>query len=593
MKEELMEEARPEPLAGDDAGALPDDGAADGVETNAADGVETDAAAPADEDQAGDGVSVVRRVATWTITVLAGVFVLGALVAPFKVGRLEPGAFARLPVEGLLLVAVVVLAPARVRRPVALLAGAGIGLMAVMKAVDMGFYQVLNRPFDPVLDWVLVGSGVEFLDQSVGRGGAIAAVIGIVLLIGAVLSLMALSVLRLTRLVIRHNAAATCGIGVLGTAWVACAALGAQLVPGVPVASKNTAALTWAHTRQVANSIRDRQAFAKQAAVDAFRDTPGQNLLGGLRGKDVLLAFVESYGRSAVEDPRFASQVGAVLDDGSRRLRKAGFASRSGWLTSPTTGGGSWLAHSTLLSGLWVDNQQRYRSLVSSDRLTLNNAFRRADWRSVAFVPGVTRAWPEGDFFGYDQVYNAYQLGYRGPPFGFATMPDQYTLQAFQRLERSKPNHAPVMAEIPLVSSHAPWAPLPELVDWKDLGDGSVFRPIAKAGKRRATVWRDPARVRNEYRRSIEYTLGSLISYMEKYGDDDLVLVFLGDHQPVPIVTGEGASRDVPITVVARDPAVLDRISGWGWQDGLKPGPKAPVWPMHTFRDRFLTAFAR
>jgi hypothetical protein len=87
------------------------------------------------------------------------------------------------------------------------------------------------------------------------------------------------------------------------------------------------------------------------------------------------------------------------------------------------------------------------------------------------------------------------------------------------------------------------------------------------------------------------YSLNSLISYVETYGDDNLVLVFLGDHQPAPVVTGEDASRDVPITIVAHDPAVLDRISGWGWQDGLKPGPHAPVWRMDAFRDRFLTAF--
>jgi hypothetical protein len=78
---------------------------------------------------------------------------------------------------------------------------------------------------------------------------------------------------------------------------------------------------------------------------------------------------------------------------------------------------------------------------------------------------------------------------------------------------------------------------------------------------------------------------------VETHGSDNLVLVLLGDHQPAPIVTGEGASRDVPITIVARDRAVLDRISGWGWQDGLKPGPNAPVWRMDAFRDRFLTAF--
>jgi hypothetical protein len=99
------------------------------------------------------------------------------------------------------------------------------------------------------------------------------------------------------------------------------------------------------------------------------------------------------------------------------------------------------------------------------------------------------------------------------------------------------------------------------------------------------------AEARAGYRRAIAYSLRTLVSYVETYGDDDLVLVFLGDHQPAPVVTGPHAGRDVPVTVVARDPAVLDRIAGWGWQEGLRPGPDAPVWPMDAFRDRFLTAF--
>jgi hypothetical protein len=101
----------------------------------------------------------------------------------------------------------------------------------------------------------------------------------------------------------------------------------------------------------------------------------------------------------------------------------------------------------------------------------------------------------------------------------------------------------------------------------------------------------DPGRARDLYGRAIEYTLGTLISYVEEYGDEDLVLIFLGDHQPAPLVTGVAASRDVPITIVAGDPAVLAHISSWGWQDGLRPGAQAPVLPMHAFRDRFLTAF--
>ena len=266
------------------------------------------------------------------------------------------------------------------------------------------------------------------------------------------------------------------------------------------------------------------------------------------------------------------------------RLRSAGFSARSGFLSSPTAGGGSWLAHATLLSGLWIDNQQRYRTLVGSDRLTLNRAFQRARWRTAAAMPAIVRTWPEGGFFGYDKVYDSRNIGYRGPRFSYATMPDQYTLSAIQRSERARTE--PVMVETALVSSHAPWASIPRLVDWKDVGDGSVFDSMVTDEN---PPW--PAHIRTEYRRSIEYSLNSLISYVQTYGADDLVLVFLGDHQPASTITGPGAGRDVPITIVARDRRVLDRVSGWGWHDGLRPGPDAPVWPMSAFRDRFLTAF--
>ena len=38
-------------------------------------------------------------------------------------------------------------------------------------------------------------------------------------------------------------------------------------------------------------------------------------------------------------------------------------------------------------------------------------------------------------------------------------------------------------------------------------------------------------------------------------------------------------------------PAAIAWTSPWGWQDGLRPSPDAPVWRMSAFRDRFLTAF--
>lgn len=528
-----------------------------------------------------------RRAVALMTTALACLFVLFILTVPADFTHITPEEFVRIPVEGLFGIVLLVVLPARARRVVAVLGGVALGLLAIVKILDMGIDAIFYRPFDLVLDWPLFGPAVDYVDVTVGRAGAIGAVVAAVLLAVALIVLTTLSVVRLSRVAVRHRTATIRSVAVL-------AVLSFTLtLPGLPFASTTATAFAYEHAIAVRAGLQDQESFAEEAAVDAFRDTPGDQLLTALRGKDVVISFVESYGRSAVEHPELAPRITSVLDDGSRRLRDAGFASRSAFLTSPTAGGGSWMAQATLLSGLWIDNQQRYRNLVNSDRLTLPSAFGRADWRSVGVMPGITKAWPEGAFYDYDRIYAAADLGYRGPRFGYSTMPDQYTLSAFQRSERATPGHSPVMAAIPLVTSHAPWPTAPRQVDWADVGDGSVYHSMPSSDDERmeSILGRDPTQVRADYARSVEYSLSTLISYVQTHGDDNLVLVFLGDHQPAQLVTGEGASHDVPITVVARDPAVLDRISDWGWEDGLKPGPQAPVWRMNDFRDRFLTAF--
>jgi len=182
-------------------------------------------------------------------------------------------------------------------------------------------------------------------------------------------------------------------------------------------------------------------------------------------------------------------------------------------------------------------------------------------------------------------------VGYRGPRFGYPTMPDQYTLDAFQRLELAGRDRRPVMGEIDLISSHAPWSRTPHMIEQARVGDGSVFEGMPEQAPSKTVIWRSPERVRAAYGQSIEYSLDALVTFLETYGDDDTVVVFLGDHQPATIVSGENADHDVPVTVVARDPKVLDRIHGWGWDPGLRPRPDAPVWRMDSFRDRFLAAF--
>jgi hypothetical protein len=515
--------------------------------------------------------------------VAAGV-VLVALLVPDDLAGLGPAALARVPVEVLVAAAVALALTGRARRVAAVAAGVLLGLLTVLKLVDLGFSATQGRSFDLLLDWPLLGSATGVVEDSVGRPGAVGAVAGTGLLVAGLVAATTAATLRLTTVVAAHRTAtvrATAGLG---------AATLVLTLAGVPAAAHTGAVVAYDRAGDVRSGLHDRAEFARRLAADPYAGVPGDDLLTALRGKDVVVAFVESYGRAAVEDPRIAPPVTAALDRGTRELAAAGYGARSAYLTSSVVGGGSWLAHATLLSGLEVGTQQRYRTLTSSDRLTLPAAFAKAGWRTVSVEPAVDAPWPEAAFYGYAGRHDGTNLGYRGPRFSYSPMPDQYALAAFQRAERSRPE--PVMAEITLTSSHSPWTPVPRLVPWAEVGDGSVFAdPANRTGGPGSSVLGSADRLRTAYRDSVVYSIGTLVDYVRTYGDDDLVLLFLGDHQAAPIVTGAGAGRDVPVTIVTRDRTVLARTDGWGWDDGLRPASDAPVWPMAAFRDRFLSTF--
>jgi hypothetical protein len=520
------------------------------------------------------------------LSVVALLFVWAALAAPNHPDDFNVSGFARLPLELLVVVAAAALLPPTPRRVLAVLAGAVLSVLVVVKVLDIGFFTAFDRPFRPVDDSTYVGTGIETLRDAVGTSSADLLVAGAAVLIGALLIAPVLAMSRVTRVAAGHRAWALRAAGALGVVWVA------LHVAGAPLAASSDAALAVDEVQAVRDGLAHRAALAREIAHDRFGATPGDRLLTGLRGKDVLLVFVESYGRSAVQGSSFSPPIDAELRRGTGQLRAAGFSSRSGFLTSPTFGGLSWLAHSTLQSGVQVDGQGRYNELVGNDRLTLTRAFSRAGWRTAATDPANRRAWPEGtSFYHYNSIYDRRNLGYRGPGYGVAPMPDQYTLLALQRLELGKRHRPPLFAEVDLISSHAPWTRIPRLISWRNVGDGSIFNRVPDEEATQASLFGDAKRARAAYGHSIEYSLSALFSFVRHYGDKNLVLVVLGDHQPATLVSGQGASHDVPISVIAHDPKVMDQIGGWGWQSGMLPSPKAPVWPMATFRDRFLGAF--
>jgi hypothetical protein len=519
-------------------------------------------------------------------TVLALVFVWVALVAPDNPVLLTPGAFVRLPLELLVVVALAGLLPAVPRRVLAVVAGVVLGALLVVKVLDMGFLTAFDRPFDPVSDSTYVGIGIETLRNAIGSSSAYIAVVVIGVLFAGLVCIPVLALLRLTRVAAGHRGWALPAAAALGVVWVA------LRVAGAAIPSTSAYALVAYEVRAVQGGLHAHEILAREIPRDRFRATPGDRLLTGLRGKDVLLLFVESYGRVAVQDSSFSPGVDAVLDRGTAQLRAAGFSSRSAFLRSPTFGGLSWLAHSTLQSGIRIGSQRGYDQLVRSNRLTLTSAFKRAGWRTVADMPATDRSWPDGStFYHYDKLYDQRNVGYRGPGFGLPPMSDQYALEALHRIELAKRHRHPVFAEVDLISSHAPWTRIPRLIPWDAVGDGSIFHRVPLEESTTAHLFGDSARARKAYGLSIEYTMSTIVSFVRRYGNDKTVVVLLGDHQPATTVSGQGASHDVPISVIAHDPKVMRQIAGWDWQDGLHPSPHAPLWPMGAFRDRFLGAF--
>ena len=93
-------------------------------------------------------------------------------MTPNRTSDLDLGAFARLPLELLVVIALAVLLPATPRRVLAVVVGALLGVLVLVKVLDMGFFTAFNRPFDPVSDSSYAGIGIETLRDAIGSSSA-------------------------------------------------------------------------------------------------------------------------------------------------------------------------------------------------------------------------------------------------------------------------------------------------------------------------------------------------------------------------------------------------------------------------------------
>ena len=177
------------------------------------------------------------------ITALAILLVWFALIFPDQFDGFTPSALLRIPVEGLLLVALCLVLPRAARRVVAALLGLTLALVAMLKILNLGFFSVLGQPFNPLTDGSYLASAVGVLHDTLGPVRTVAAVVAASLFLGAVLVVVTRSAMRMARFTAEHRAPSAWAVCSLAVVWLLCAALGVQ-VAGAPVASTAAGSFT-------------------------------------------------------------------------------------------------------------------------------------------------------------------------------------------------------------------------------------------------------------------------------------------------------------------------------------------------------------
>jgi len=314
------------------------------------------------------------------------------------------------------------------------------------------------------------------------------------------------------------------------------------------------------------------------------------NSLSRLEGADVLLMFVESYGAVTWETPAIADGLVTSRADLRAAVAETDREVVTAYVESPTFGGSSWLAHLSLISGVEVRDQYAYSSLMASSRETMITNFARRGYRTVALMPGMRQAWPEGAFYRFDQIYGRDHLEYKGPEFGWWSIPDQYALAKIDALERNRLTRKPLFVVFPTSTTHAPFGPVaPYQSDWSLMLTPDAFLD-ADVDRALAAV-PDLTDLRPSYVNAMGYEYATIAGYLRKHARDNMILIAIGDHQPPAAVSGRDAPWSVPVHVIARRGPILERLVERGFRTGLDPH-RPPIGPMHALAPIVLDAFS-
>ena len=359
-----------------------------------------------------------------------------------------------------------------------------------------------------------------------------------------------------------------------------------------PLVSKPVVPTYWRQAKILATALSpDRLAtvLPETSAVDAAMGTPPREALAGLRGRDVYLVMLESYGAIVYDDARAVEALRPHRKEFSEALAAGGHRVVSAFMRSPTFAGASDLAHLSVLSGIDLSDPMRHDLLLTTDRPTLVSLFRRAGYQTFGLYPAVRWEWPERVYYGFDVYLEGRDLGYQGPSLGYWMIPDQFSLARFEQLHPRGPDAPPRLLFFPTITSHLPFSPVPPYQsDWDRVLQPDPFgEEEARRALAQPVNWLD---MFPDFLRTIGYTYRWLAGFLREREARETVYILVGDHQPAANVSGEGASWDVPVHIVSRDARLLSRFVEQGFAHGLEP-QRAPLGGLHELTGVLLRAF--
>ncbi len=334
-----------------------------------------------------------------------------------------------------------------------------------------------------------------------------------------------------------------------------------------------------------------RLAYALPALtpVEDALATHGAQAVAGLRGRDLTIIFLESFGAVLYDQPELRAATEPARRAVQQALAASGRHVVSGFFRSPTVGGASDLAHLSLLSGVDLSDPRRHDLLLTTNRPTLLHLFKQAGYQSFGVYHAVSWPWPEHVHYGFDHYLDGPALRYDGPPITFWKVPDQIALARFEQRFPRRADSPPRVFFFPTISSHFPFNPVPPYQpDWARALTAAPFDPAElEAALAQPMNWLD---MRGHYAASVNYVYRWLAGYFEQPEPRETIYVLVGDHQPTANITGERASWDVPVHIIGRDRELLERFKALGFCDGLWPDRRT-LGGLHHLTSLLLTGF--